>query len=331
MNQRGHWRDAELAAASLEKREGDRRTLLLLARLPFVYAKVIEQLAGLRGGASVYRSLERLEGAGLVATIRPPWRPGQAPRLHYLSDLGLATVAVDQGREPEHLARRNRLQGRDLLALLPGLPQLVVAYELLGALATLRPGRPDLLAWERPWRRRYQRPTAKTPVAVALPAYAAFAWESAAGVYLLLPDLGGTPLRLYRAVLDHLLVLRSVQSLAFPALVVATSDPGRMAAWGELMEEVRRARREAPLAACVTTWDELHSSPEALAALRRLGPQPRDRLIQQARLQPFGVRHPGGVLPEFVGDALAAPEPFPGVDSLSWAARPYRPPPFPAS
>ena len=316
MNQRGHWRDAELAAASLTEREGDRRTLLLLARLPFVYAKVIEQLAGLRGGASVYRSLERLEGAGLVATIRPPLRPGYAPRLHYLTDLGIATVAVDQGREPEHLARRNRLRGRDLLALLPGLPQLVAAYELLGALAAARPGRPDLLAWERPWRRRYQRPTAKAPVAIELPAYAAFAWEGACGAYLLLPDLGGAPLRLYRAALDHLLALRGAQGAGFPALVVATGDSGRAAAWRDLIEEVRRARREAPLAACVATWDELRSGSEALASIGSRGPLPRDRLIQRIRLQPLRARRPGGVLPELVGDALATPGPSPAADSL---------------
>jgi hypothetical protein len=315
-----HWRDAELAAASLTEREGDRRTLLLLARLPFVYAKVVQQLAGLRGGASVYRSLERLEGAGLVATIRPPLRPGDAPRLRYLTDLGIATVAVDQGREPEHLARRNRLRGRDLLGMVPGLPQLVAVYELLGALAAARPGRPDLLAWERPWRRRYQRPTARAPVAVELPAYAAFAWEGACGAYLLLPDLGGTPLRLYRAALDHLLALRGVQGAEFPALVVATGDRGRAAAWKDLIEEVRRARREAPLAACIATWDELRASSEALADLSNIGPLPRDRLIQQIRLQPLKARHPTGILPEFVGDALATPGPSSAVDGLGRVA-----------
>jgi len=319
MNQRGHWRDAELAAASLEKRESDRRTLLLLARLPFVYAKVIERLAGLRGGASVYRSLERLEGAGLVAAIRPPLRPGYAPRLHYLTDLGIATVAVDQGREPEHLARRNRLRGRDLLALLPGLPQLVAAYELLGALAAARPGRPDLLAWERPWRRRYQRPTAKAPVAIELPAYAAFAWEGACGAYLLLPDLGGAPLRLYRAALDHLLALRGVQGAELPALVVATGDQRRAAAWGDLIEAVRRARREARLAACVATWDELRADPEALASLGNIDPLPRDRLIQQVRLRSLRARRPAGVLPELVGQPLATPGVSP-PDSLGRVA-----------
>lgn len=306
MKQRAHWHDAQLAAASLEERGGDRRTLLLLTRLPFVYAKVIEHLSGLRGGASVYRSLHRLAGARLVATIRPPLRPGHVPRLHYLTDLGIATVALDQGVDPEDLARRNRLRGRDLLALLPELPQLMAAYELLGMLAAAGRGRPDLLAWERPWRRRYQRPTAKAPVSVALPAYAAFAWGSAAGAYLLLPDLGGVPLHVYRTTLGHLLLLRSLRCADFPTLVIATSDLGRVAAWRDLIEEVRRARREAPLAACVTTWHELRADPEALGGLCSREPLSGTRLIRQLRLRPLRARHAASSLPELVGEALAA-------------------------
>ena len=240
-----------------------------------------------------------------MANVRPTLRPDRAPRLYYLTNLGIATVAIDQHRDPRDLAHRNHLRDRDLQALVPALPQLVAAYDLLGALAAARPGRPDLLAWERPWRRHYRRPTAKAPVAVALPAYAALAWDSAAGTYLLLPDLGGTPLRLYRAALDHLLVLRSFQGDDFPALVVATSDRRRAAAWEAMIEGVRRVRREAPLAVCVTTWDELKTGPEALAGLASLRPLPGDRLIQPLRARALGTRRPGGLLPELVGDDLA--------------------------
>lgn len=320
MKRQFHWHDAELATAALRGRKSDLCTLLLLARLPFVYARVLQQLAGLRGGASIYRSLARLEEAGLVANVRPTLRPDRAPRLYHLTDLGIATVAIDQRRDPRHLAHRNHLRGRDLQALIPALPQLVAAYGLLGALAAARPGRPDLLAWERPWRRHYQRPTAKAPVAVALPAYAALAWESAAGTYLLLPDLGGTPLRLYRAALDHLLVLRGFQGDDFPALVVATSERGRAAAWEELIEEVRRVRREAPLAVCVTTWDELGTGPEALAGLASLRPLPGDRLIQPLRARALGTRRPGGLLPELVGDGLATFSTTSAVDTLALVA-----------
>src|SRR5262249_49939973 len=76
----------------------------------------------------------------------------------------------------------------------PGLPHLRAGYELLAALAAGRPGRPDLLAWERPWRRRYRRATAKAPVTAVLPAYAALAWAGLddeggeeAGTHLLVP------------------------------------------------------------------------------------------------------------------------------------------------
>ena len=68
----------------------------------------------------------------------------------------------------------------DLRRLLPGLPQLQAVAALLAAVAATGPGRPDLLAWERPWRRRYQRPTAKHPSRVALPAYAAVEIAAAA-------------------------------------------------------------------------------------------------------------------------------------------------------
>ena len=181
MRSRLQWRDARAAAESLK--DNDRRTLWLLACLPLLPEEVIERLCGLRGGASVYRCLARLRQAGLVATVQPAIRHGRSPGLAYLTDLGLATVAVDQGVEPEALARRNRLRGPDLLARLAGLPHLLATYRLLAALAGARPGRFDLLAWEQPWRRRYRRPTAAVPARVALPAYAALTWGGTAADY----------------------------------------------------------------------------------------------------------------------------------------------------
>lgn len=297
---RRHWRDAEASVEALRRRPADRRSLLLLATLPLLDEPVLRRLAGLRGGASVYRGLRRLAADGLAAAFRPPRRPGHAPRLWYLTDLGLATVALDQGVEPEPFARRNRLRGDDLLALLPGLPQLLAGYELLGALAASRPGQPDLLAWERPWRRRYQRPTAKAPVAATLPAYAALAWDGRAGAYLLLPDRGTAPLRLYRPALDHLLVLRALQGGDLPTLVIATTDPGRAAAWRALLEAVRRARSEAPLATCIAMWDELRQRPETLADEASEPARTAPELVQQARLRPGRPRRSAGPLPRFM-------------------------------
>ncbi len=304
---RRHWRDAEAATTVLAERPADHRTLLLLARLPLLSAAVLERLTGLRGGASVYRGLRRLADHGLIAAIRPPLQPGHAPRLWYLTDLGLAAVALDQEVELESLARRNRLRGADLLALLPGLPQLQAGYELLAALAASRPGQPNLLAWERPWRRRYQRPTAKAPVAATLPAYAALAWEGRAGAYLLLPDRGTAPLRRYAPALDHLLVLRGLQAGELPTLVIATTDPGRATAWRALLEEVRRARSEAPLAACIATWDDLRQRPETLADPATEPVWPVPALVQQVRLRPRRPRRSAGPLPRFVDAAVFRP------------------------
>jgi hypothetical protein len=310
---RRRWRDAEAAARELAARPADRRTLLLLTRLPLLREAVLERLAGLRGGASVYRGLRRLAAGGLVATVRPPVGRGHAPCLWYLTDLGLAVVARDQGVESEPLARRNRLRGDDLLALLPGLPQLMASYELLGALAASRLGQPDLLAWERPWRRRYQRPTAKAPVTAALPAYAALGWGHAAGAYLLVPDLGTIPLRLHRPTLDHLLVLRGLHGGELPTLAVATTDAGRADAWRALLEEARRARSEAPLAAVVAPWEEIRARPEVLADPATDRPRTAEQLVRRVRLRPCQPRHPDARLPRFVGDALRVPATTPHV------------------
>jgi DNA-binding PadR family transcriptional regulator len=157
------WRDAETEAMRLPRRPADHQILQLLTHLPLAPERVLENLVGLHGGASLYRRLDRLANAGLVAAIRPPVQPGYAARLWYLTDLGLATVALDRRIQVEHLARRNRLRSANLLALLLELPYLLSAYDLLAAIATTWIGPPRLLAWERPWRRRYQRPTAKAP------------------------------------------------------------------------------------------------------------------------------------------------------------------------
>lgn len=306
MNERHTWRQAEEAVQWLQFREAARRTLLLLAHLPLLPENIIERLAGLRGGASLYRCLEELREARLVAALRLPFRPGHPPQLLYLTDLGLATIALDQGVEPEHLARRNRLRRVDLLALLPGLPQLVALYDLLAALAASQPGRPNLLAWERPWRRRYLRPTAKAPVGITLPAYAAVAWQDEAGAYLLLPDLGGLPLHVYRPVLDHLLVLRGLVPADFPTLVVATADQSRVEAWKDLLEQARRVRTEQPLEACVATWDNLDRGLQPLGTIRSKDAGLHDHLIHRVRLQGLRRRRSAGVLRELVGVGLDA-------------------------
>jgi len=240
-------------------------------------------------------------------------RPGHSPRLHYLSDLGLATVALDQGVEPGHLARQNHLRGSDLLDLLPGLPQLAVCHELLAALAASRPGRPNLLAWERPWRRQFRRPAFKAPTRVELPAYAALSWEGDAAAFLLIPDLATFPLRAYRGTLGRLLLLRSAQGGHFPTLVVATTDRRRAAAWGQMLEDSRRARLEAPLPACVATWEDLPSGLDGLARFMGSSRPPAEGLSHRIPLKRLRSRRPCSRVPCLVGEALSMTSAAPGA------------------
>jgi hypothetical protein len=328
MREHPRWSDAIAAARRLTA--DDRRTLLLLARLPFLWPGLLAQLSGLRGGASVYRCVDRLKSAGLVDTARVAFRPSRPPGLLYLTDLGLATVALDRGVDVRHLARRNGLAAPDLLRELPGLPHLAATYELLGALARSRPGRPDLLAWERPWRRRFYRPTAKAPVRVRLPAYAALSWEDdppAAAAYLLMPDLGTFPLRAYRSALAHRLDLRASAGDDLPVLIIATTDGGRAGAWEGLLEGVRRARREAPLLAHLTTWPDPPGGLTGLEALGERRATPARALVQRMRLQPLRPGPAARPIPRLVGGCLhLASETVPNAGRPSRAALGLRPP-----
>ena len=86
------WRDADAAAAQLTSSERD--ALVTLVGVPLAPVKLLEQLGGLFGGAAVYRRIARLRTMGLVAVLRPPIQPRYSPGLLYLTDLGLATIAV---------------------------------------------------------------------------------------------------------------------------------------------------------------------------------------------------------------------------------------------
>ena len=97
MSQRWCWGDAARCLDLLRQHPADRRNLLLLARLPLAPHRLLQRLEGLAGGASVYRSLARLRESGLVAEWRIPLRHGSTPSLSFLTDLGIATVALDQG------------------------------------------------------------------------------------------------------------------------------------------------------------------------------------------------------------------------------------------
>src|SRR5712692_2008230 len=319
MNDRPCWSDARAALRGLTP--VDQHTLLLLARLPLLWAGVIEALSGLQGRASVYRSLDRLETAGLINTARIPFRAGASPRILHLTDLGLATVALHQGVEPVPLARRNRLRTPDLLGALPALPQLVACYELLGMLAASRSGRPNLLAWERPWRRRYRHVSGRGWITVELPAYAAIAWGDERAAFVLVPDFNTVPLSSWRRMLSRLLILRRLSGRSMPHLLVATTDDGRAAAWNWLLAAVSRVRDDACLAASIATWSDLRAGLARLAQREPPTSTAVDGLNQRIRLQALGARQSSRPIPRLVADALTPPaEGLPSIHCLGQVA-----------
>src|SRR4051812_779079 len=104
VGRRLRWRDAEQVAVQLTSSE--RETLVTLVGVPLAPIMLLEQLGGLCGGAAVYRRIARLRSMGLVAVLRPPIQPRYSPGLLYLTDLGLATIAVSYKQDLTTLVRR---------------------------------------------------------------------------------------------------------------------------------------------------------------------------------------------------------------------------------
>jgi len=302
--ERRHWHDAEKVLRWLQDRPRCNAILYLLARLPFLDIRVLHQLAGQHGAAAMYCSVARIQKAGLIASIQPPVYAPNSPHLWYLTDLGLATLALELECDPLHLAQRFHLRGTDLRKLVPTLRHLLDTYEILGALAASRPGTPTLLAWERPWRRRYPRPAGRSLSVVTVPAYAALSWNGVAGSYLLLPDAGAIPLRLQQATLARLLLLRRSQDGHLPPLLIATTDRERMRAWERLLHDLVRAHREAPLASRIVRWGDLSRGLTDLPV--QADEQARDNLVRSVPLPPLHPRRPASPLPRIVGDLLAS-------------------------
>lgn len=77
-----------------------------------------------------------------------------------------------------------------------------------------------------------------------------------------------------------------------------------MAAWKKLLDEARRVRREAPLVARVTRWDQLYAGLEHLPLTDptwRRSTRDNDEALQALR-----PRSPGCTLPRLVGNALGS-------------------------
>ncbi len=264
----------------------DRKVLSLLARLPFVPARVLGEVLGGSGPSAIYRRLRLLEERGLARPLRVPRQGthgGRPLTLWQLTPDGQRLLAPsDRGRPGRRLPRQ--------------WPRLVATYELLGALAAglSTDGRGIALeALETPWRRVASARSGLR--SVELPAAALLAAPSGGTrptSVLLLPDLGWAPVTLQRRRLASLVALRAAaHEDLFPTLVVGTvSAQGRVEIWRELIERVAAERGEPPLPALVVTWPEVRE--RRLGTLLKSGPssgQPAEAAGHPTGLSPRTV------------------------------------------
>lgn len=298
------WRDAEAAATRLT--DAERKMLWLLARLPLLPATVIEQMSGLDGPASVYRCLNALATTGLAGWVRPAVRVGHNPRLWHLTDLGVAAVAVDRQVEVAALARQHHLRSGDLLDRLANASHLVAMYELIGAVAASQAGRPTLLAWEVPWRRRFYVPMTGKHEAVHAPAYAAFAWEQCSLDCLLIPDLVTYPLQVHRRMLERLLTYRGIARVRLPVLAIATVDEGRADGWRRFLKSVSHFRRDLALKAIVATWEALPQDMQRLPVVTNPEAVHIGNHLPQLQLPPLKLRQAWRPIPQLVTTRMSA-------------------------
>src|SRR5438093_4696091 len=138
MSTQPRWQDALDSARKVEQATRSRWVLLTVARLPFVSETVLEQMAGVERG-SLGRVVAELLGLGLLGALSPALTAGHNPRLFHLTDLGLATVGLSEGIEPGPLAKQMGVTRSHLISLVPSLPALLDAYQLLGAIAASSP------------------------------------------------------------------------------------------------------------------------------------------------------------------------------------------------
>jgi len=258
------WHHVETVLAALTSRE--LALLELVARLPFVSAPQLAHIAG-SSRTMVYGRVARLTRMDAVASVPGPCsQPGRPVRLLHLTDLGAALLLRLGAVRPDCLARQlipGRVEGR-------GLGPLLACYALLAHLAASRGGGVQLLAWQRPWRRRYQLGSGRPVQEVRLPAFAAVRWggeeHGASGAYLLLPDGAEQSIGAWRGRLRRLAQVGQALGEPLPALVVATTSPARVSAWECLVHEVGRGGGGRPLVAQVTTFADLAERPSAVAS-----------------------------------------------------------------
>lgn len=286
-----------------------REVLGLLSWLPFAAVDVLTRLMGLGGPAEVYRVIGRLDALGLIGRIQPPLEGGHNPRLAYLTGLGVAVAAVENGVDPATLAQARRLRHGDLLRRLPRLAHDLALYRLLAAVAASGSEPPTLVSWQTPWRLSYRRKS-ENFVTVQAPAWACLRWGEARGEYLLIADVGGFPLRRYWRLLRALVEWRHVEGGVLPLVVVGTVSEGRATAWRHLLVEAGRAQRDSPLDGHVVTWAQVERGEVEIGEVRgQSRPEhPRPAIVKEQARGQNNVKtwNLPGLEPTLTVDKLAA-------------------------
>lgn len=275
-----------------------------IARLPLISVALLRFVIGFADAADIYHRLQRLRSHHLVGLVQPGLEPGHNARLLYLTDLGLAVLALFWEVEPAEMVRDLRLDTHDLLARLADLPYLLASYQMLAGLADAGSVWPTLLAWWRPWRRRFYRQTAKAPIRVRVPASVVLAWTDEGAQFLLVPDLLTHPGYPYRPMLNNLLALRHRNHGGLPALLIATWRPNT---WRTILQETARSQQDRPLFAGVATWSSLHDDVEQFVARCHMFPAAELPTWSYEEMTLCKRRHDTQPIPHFVATDWETP------------------------
>lgn len=267
------------------------------ARLPLISVALLRRIIGFADAADVYHRLQRLRSLGLVGLVQPRLQLGHNARLLYLTDLGLAVLALFWEVEPAAMVRNLWLGSDDLLARLADLPHLLASYQMLAALAAAENTWPTLLAWWRPCRYRFDRQTARAPIRVRVPASAVLAWKDEGAQYLMVPDLVTYPGYHYRPMLNSLVALRLHNRGGLPALLIATWRPNY---WRWILHETARSQQDRPLFAGVAFWESLDEDVEQFVAKCHMWPRAELPSWSYRRMTPYKQRRDTQRIPHFV-------------------------------
>ncbi|MDQ6670319.1 MAG: replication-relaxation family protein [Chloroflexota bacterium] len=245
-----------------------------MARCPHIPTDVVASLLRIRRVRSAAQLLLRLRTAGLTKyeKVQPgPLVESKVVRLWTLTPAGRAIVSARglaiplsaRGSLPyeQFARRRGEVRPRNMA-------MLVVAYRLLGSVVRELDRSVRVAAWEHPWIRTLTRAKTGRARHVRLPAAAALIQDNSDGRQprglLLLPDLGTTPVALYRPVLRGLIDLAHASDadvkdealLVVGIGVAAAESSGRLEAWHALLEQVARRAGEEPPRAQVFVWPQ---------------------------------------------------------------------------